>query len=92
MALQTYDISCVSCLADWLAWGQNRLRGPAEDLVLSQVGRSLLKIRALDMAARGLQVGAVRRQLVHRRFLPNLHGPGVSEIEDARIIQTLAKQ
>lgn len=47
MALPTYYISWVTCLADWLARGQNRLRGPAEDLVLSQAGRSPLKIRTL---------------------------------------------
>ena len=92
MALPTYYISWVTCLTDWLAQGQNRLRGPAEDLVLSQAGRSPLKIRTLDKAARGLQIGAVRRQVVHRRLLPNLQGTDFSAMEEARIIQILTEK
>ncbi len=68
---------------------QHRLRGLVQHMAISQAFRFLIKILILDPAARSLQIGALRRQVIHRRLLPVLDGTDVGAIEEVRVIQTL---
>ena len=68
---------------------QHRLRGLVQHMAVDQAFRFLIKILILDPAARGLQIGALRRQVVHRSLLPVLDGTDVGVIEEVRVTQTL---
>ena len=68
---------------------QHRLRGLIEHKAVSQAIGFLSKIRIFHPAAQNLQISALRRQVVHRRLLPVLHGAAVGAIEEVRVTQTL---
>ena len=68
---------------------QHRLRGLIEHKAVSQAIGFLSKIRILNPTARGLPIGALRRQVVRRRLLPVLHGTDVGAIEEVRVVQTI---
>jgi len=72
---------------------QHRLRGLVRHLTVIQIIEFPCKIRILNPAVRGLQIGALRRQVVHRRLMPILRGSDVGAIQEfAGHPNTSAKQ